>query len=374
MRVCIVTPFFIDNPDVSRPSYIRSVLQSNNSSVITVTSNYSHVKKTRIEYDEEDIVTVRTIEYKTNTSVKRFLSHLVLSFGLFFSAIRYRTKVDCFYVTAPFALTAMLIKLFTKKKVIVDIVDFWPNSLPFKENLLSSLFLSMWSSVNKFSCTIADRTISVSSNFIKLAERDLRDVILLSTSRKWDTREVVNRNELNVLYIGNVGRLYDFDSLVNAMFYFEHDVVLHIVGDGDMKDLLIDKLKCRNISFVFYGVIYDADILRDVVNRCDVGFNGYLNTNASFSYKAMSYFSYGLPVINSMESDLYEFVDEYGLGVNYSEGDYVSLLNALNTFFLQDKKQLFKNVVSFFETNLERSVVSDKIQLVFDEVCNEKTV
>ncbi|WP_417559127.1 glycosyltransferase [Mesoflavibacter zeaxanthinifaciens] len=374
MSICIVSPFFHERKDVSRPSYVRGLLIDEGYDVITITSDFSHVEKKKISFCDEGIITVKTIPYKNNVSLMRFLSHLILSIGLFYRAYKYRNDVDCFYITAPFALTAMLVKIFTGRKVLVDIVDYWPNSLPIKKSWLLSPFLYFWYKTNYLSCSLSDRVISVSSNFLKLADRKSDDLFLLSSSRKWEGRVIKNRNELNILYLGNIGTLYDFDSLMSAVSEFQHKTVLHIVGDGDNKNYLLESLRSKNIDFVYYGIQYDKLKLKSIIDNCDIGFNGYINTNATFSYKALSYFSYGLPIINSMSGDLYDFVSKKELGVNYLGGNYKSLLSALNEFVELDKIVVFNNVINFFELNLENERVNEKMVNVFKEILHEEIV
>ena len=377
MMICIVTPFFNKNPDVSRPSFVRQTLLEKGYDVITITSEFSHTEKCNVHYDDEDIISVTTLPYKSNTSLVRFLSHIILSFSLFLRAFSYRKKIDIFYVTAPFALTALLMKIFIRKKIILDIIDFWPDSLPFSDNVIIRPFLFFWSKINLLSCSKSDFVISLSSAFLNLARAEKSRQIQFGARSKGLVR--VNREldysyGLRMFYIGNIGSLYDFDTLVDSLKDFRGDVKLEIVGVGDRKEQLLNRLRANNISFSYHGVVYDEDRLKEIASLCNIGFNGYLNTNASFSYKALSYFSYGLPIINSMNGDIYSMVSKYSLGVNYTMGDKLSLSKAINNLSTMNFFSLTDSVSSFFDKNLDSNEVSKEILDIFEEVFNEKTV
>lgn len=383
MNVLIVTPFISLLSEQSRPAFIRSALfESGIYNVFTITSNFDHQLKCFVEFKQtEKISTVKTLPYKNNKSIFRFLSHLILSIKLSYQAFTLRESVDVYYVTAPFAIVSLIIKVLTRKKVIVDIVDLWPGSLPFNINFVNFIPCKIWSFINYYSIRRADRVISLSSSFLKDANIEVKNnQILLGSSSDFATNFTDKLSEIRVLYIGNIGSLYDFKTLVAACRNLKKDnriITLEIIGDGDCRNSLISDLEEVGIQFTYHGVVYDNDILKGIISKCDFGFNGYLNTNASFSYKASTYFKFGIPIINSMNGDLNVFVDSFKIGFNYRGGD----VNSLTTCLLEcvnigmaDMELLRSNVRDFFLRNLSKEVVSSKIIEVFDELCNEKII
>ena len=135
-------------------------------------------------------------------------------------------------------------------------------------------------------------------------------------------------NVLTIAYVGNIGHLYDFETLLDVMEEAK-PVQLFIVGAGDRQDWLLSELNRRGLPHQYFGVVYDPAGLANILCRAHVGFNGYLNTSAAFSYKANTYFAAGLPILNSMRGDLHDLVDRLGLGLNYSGGDRTTLKRCL---------------------------------------------
>jgi hypothetical protein len=372
MKVCIISPFFKDNMSISRPSFVRETLLNNSFEVLVVTSDFSHQAKRSVTFNDDKIIEVRTLKYYKNNSIMRFFSHFLLAFSLFFKAKEKAKDYDIFYVTAPFAITALLIKLFTKKKVVVDVVDYWPNSLPFIENVFTRPFLKLWQKINFLSCKYSDATISLSSTFLSLVECDVKNQIMFGAKKKFIKNFSPPDSKVAILYLGNVGTLYDFESLLYVFEKYPDKFTFELIGSGDRLDWLKANLERIGVDYKFHGLVYEESSIAKIVRRCHVGFNGYRNTNASFSYKALSYFSYGLPVINSMRGDLFNYVAKYGLGLNYTQGCKLSLEKAiLNHNFSFSNTS---NVCVFFEEYLNESIIQSKIIDLFEGVYDKKNI
>ncbi|MFA0052856.1 hypothetical protein AB4403_17665 [Vibrio breoganii] len=363
-KYLIITPFFRDDPSCSRPAFIEQCLKEEGSEVLVITSDFCHHSKNKVKIEREEVLQVQTIRYQSNKSIKRFLSHFILSISLFVEAAKYRNSYDVIYITAPFALTILFLKIFCKHKIVVDIVDFWPVSLPFKRK---GFPFSIWKFINKIAINQCDVCISTSKTFLSYFDsEEKRHHVLLGNKKVTDRKNksaVFDKNELDLLYLGNVGRLYDFSTLIMAIKKSGLSVKLHIVGDGDYLPGLIEMLKVNRIKFQHYGSIYDSNKLKVIADKCDFGFNGYRNTNASYSYKASSYFRFGLPIINSMQGDLENYVDEFGIGYNYTSEDSQQLALILNKAFhcrIENSK-----VFGFFDNYLDFEVVKHKVLKIF---------
>lgn len=362
MKVAIVTPFFNVNPDVSRPGFLRDILVEK---PIVFTSDYSHQLKSKVDVEVDGIVYIKTIKYKSNVSFMRFLSHFFLSLGLASAAIKRKDEIDIFYITAPFSIVVPLVKVFTNKKIIVDIIDFWPLSLPFPKNNFLKLLLLVWERVNVYSISFADKVISQSSEFLRNAKepKDCEQVCL--SARKLDVTRCDFDGVLRIVYIGNIGMLYDFESLISAINNTSTNVEFHLIGSGDRKDWLINALDENNIQYKYHGNVYEKEKLKSIFSICHLAFNGYKDTNASFSYKSVSYFQHGLPIINSMKGDLWGFVNDFQLGVNYEDvSDVVRFLDSINNDKLIN---MVGNTRVFFEEYLEYDKVKRQILSIFED-------
>src|SRR5690554_3897296 len=83
----IIAPFFNYNSSINRPRLVSEVLASYGP-VDIVTTNFDHLqkkKKKQVKFeDERAVFYLKTLPYKNNVSVKRFLSHFMFSLRAWF--------------------------------------------------------------------------------------------------------------------------------------------------------------------------------------------------------------------------------------------------------------------------------------------------
>lgn len=370
-RAVVLAPSFSTDMNANRPLSVACVL-SRFADVEVVTTDFDHWTKKKRKKSQfapiDKIVYLETLPYYDNVSITRLLSHVLfaVSAGLYF--FRRRKQFEIVYVTLPFNTLAWIaLRSARTKWKIVDVMDIWPDVLPFKKwhvALLRPLF-SFWRSFFNQAAASADVMMAVSDSFF---EETLKFVAPGCRSRRFYLGEVdllcdvPKSDTLTVAYSGNLGRLYDFETLLDIMTDAERgSVQLFIVGDGDRRDWLLTELQQRGISYKYFGSVYDPAKLGDILCRAHVGFNGFVNTSAAFSTKASTYFAAGLPLLNSMEGDLKRLVAEHELGFNYSGGDR----NSLKRCFLQlDEHNLIRmsrNCRRFFEAELDRTKVRENL-------------
>lgn len=365
MKVLIVTPFYDNNHNISRPSFVRKTLIEAGVNIKLLTADFSHTKKENIEPPNVDYCALSTIKYKSNTSILRFVSHFVLAVKFFTFLVGNHKKFDKVYITLPFGFTAFLFSFLAKDKLIVDIVDLWPNSLPFNIKLTKMAFFIFkpWLWLNIIACKRASKVMSLSSTFLKQTDcYSLEGHILLGAKNKVQNLAPCNRVN-RILYIGNIGALYDFESLIFALSNLSQLITVDIVGDGDRRDWLLKELESNQIPYCYHGLVYDEDTLIKIAENCTIGFNGFKGTTASFSYKAISYFSFGLPIINSMKGDMWGFVEKNSLGFNFRDKD--ELTSKLAIWLSNDVEIPYSKVSDFFDANLDEVTISNKIKKIF---------
>ena len=166
-----------------------------------------------------------------------------------------------------------------------------------------------------------------------------------------------------IVYVGNLGRLYDFETLLDVL---EEDklrdcVQLFVIGRGDKQEWLIGELEARKLRHRFFGAVFDPECLAKILRSCHVGFNGYINTTAAFSYKANTYFAAGLPILNSMTGDLARLVAEHGVGVNYEGGNREQLRDCVLRLVRNGTTEMAASSERFFSMQLESSKICDDI-------------
>jgi glycosyltransferase involved in cell wall biosynthesis len=187
---------------------------------------------------------------------------------------------------------------------------------------------------------------------------------------------VTREDLLTIVYIGNIGHLYDFDTLINALSQPEIKCKyqLYLIGDGDRKEWLLEQLQRLSIQYTYFGIVYDEKELAETLNRCDIGFNGYINTTATFSYKANTYFAARLPILNSMPGDLRTIVSKWGIGYNYSGGDVQSLAICLSTLNKDELRDMSEKCHEFFKNEIDLNVIMDNMEIFLKPIITSSRV
>jgi hypothetical protein len=364
-RALVLAAFFSTEMNANRSVSVASVL-AELAAVDVVTTNFDHWTKKRPKAAQiapfERISYLKTLPYRSNISIMRLISHLLFSVRAAAFFLKHRQRYDIVYVTLPLNLLAwFILRSAPAQCKIVDVIDIWPDVLPFPRPLVRLFrpLFAMWRQLFNHAVRKADVMLAVSDTFYVEA---LKFVNAGCQHRRFYIGDVKlqclgpKENVLTIAYVGNIGHLYDFETLLDVMEDAK-PVQLFIVGAGDRQDWLLSELKRRGLPHQYFGVVYDPAGLANILCRAHVGFNGYLNTSAAFSYKANTYFAAGLPILNSMRGDLHDLVDRLGLGLNYSGGDRTTLkrcLAALNEGRLSSMSQ---NCSRFFDAELERGAI-----------------
>ncbi len=368
-RALVLAQSFSTDMNANRPLSAACVL-SRLADVEVVTTDFDHwTKKPKQKRQVEPIqriVYLKTLPYYNNVGAMRLLSHLLFSIsaGLYF--LRRRKRFAIVYVTLPFNTLAWLVLHSAGgRRTIADVMDIWPDVLPFSQRLRRRLrpLFAAWRRFFDQAVGAADVMMAVSDSFF---QETLKHVKAGCKSRRFYLGEVSLKREtpknevLTIAYSGNLGRLYDFETLLDVMTEAERgSIQLYVVGDGDRREWLLDQLKTRGLPHQYFGSVYDPDKLGAILSRAHLGFNGFVNTSAAFSTKACTYFAAGLPILNSMNGDLRELVAQRRLGFNYRGGDRESLKQCLAQVDRGDLASMSENCIRFFASDLDRNRVRE---------------
>ena len=364
-RALVLAPFFSTEMNANRSVSVACVL-AELAAVDVVTTNFDHWTKKPSKDSQvaplERIIRLKTLPYRSNISVMRLMSHVLFSIRAAAFFLKNRSRYDIVYVTLPLNLLAwFILRSAPSQCKIVDVIDIWPDVLPFPERFVRLFrpIFAIWRKLFDGAVRNADVILAVSDTFyveaVKFANSGSRhrrfyigDVKLHGIGSK--------EGPLTIAYVGNIGHLYDFETLLDVMEDAK-GAQLFIVGAGDRLDWLLSELQRRGVPHQYFGVVYDPDKLANILCRAHVGFNGYINTSAAFSYKANTSFAAGLPILNSMHGDLQDLVERHGLGLNYPGCDRAALKRCLALLDERTLLSLSRNCSRFFDAELERGAI-----------------
>lgn len=357
MKVSIISNFHEDAA-VSRSEMIRKYFENRCIDYELLYSDFSHSLKKYRNIDQEGTHSINTIAYASNISLKRFVSHTIFSFRVFFHLLR--GKSDLIYlILPPNILSLMVLGMFWKSpKLIVDVIDLWPEAFPVKNSILkkSVLFIPSLVSrgIRKMAINRSDYCVTESNYFfdkLHLKSKVNSSVIYLKKFQNKSLDLASLSEEFSVAYLGNIGNIYDFESLFLILTEIAktRKCHLHVIGDGPRSKWFFDQLDEKRLKYTYYGASFSEDLKYDVLAKCWFGFNGYLEeTEVALSYKSVDYLSYGVPLLNSAKLDTYNLVNENEIGFNYSKENLSILVDKFIKIDASEVVKLKENANEIF--------------------------
>lgn len=338
--------------------------------VIVIQSNFRHIKKKYRKDSKEDFIFVKTRPYYKNLSLDRLLSHYKYANDAF--EIVEQLKPDLLYIFAPpnsllkFA-TNYKIK-YKKIKLIIDLIDLWPESLPIK-NIKKLPPFTLWSLMRNNSFKYADLVITECNLYKDILGKKLKGV-------KTETIYLANREidlvknphlsdrEVHLAYLGSINNIIDIPRIKKIIEVISKikPVTLHIIGDGEKKQELIDSAQAVGATVEYYGKIYEPQKKQEIFDKCHYGLNIYNeNICVGLTMKSIDYFQHGLPILNNIPADTAEIVENYGVGINILEDEDINL--KIINLTLMDNKLSRINAIELFKEKFSADAFFKKMEL-----------
>lgn len=373
MNVWIVNPF--DNLPLEGYRPMRFWLMSEafrkaGHKVVYWTSDFSHANKKKRVLDSGvetpfDIEILETEPYFKNVSLRRLKSHRKLAktfLKVAREAIRNgRCKAPDLIIASspPLGLVdaSHTIASETGAKVIVDIMDAWPETF---ERVVPRFLLWPLRRLARRNYLRAAAITTVADNYVELARsygfsKDIRrfyhgitkgdsprspqgdsprsptkgDIPHLSSLIPHPLKGTV---PLRIVYAGNMGRSYDLVTAVEAIGELGALATLDIAGKGEQEASLKALVEEKGIKGVtFHGYLSEAE-LGELLNDSDIGLVPMDPSSCvGIPYKLADYAKSSLAIVSSLGGESARLLKEYGAGVPYSFGDSASLVEAVES-------------------------------------------
>ena len=328
--------------------------------VVSYTSNFSHIRKEYRYNIPEGMIALKANAYKKNLSASRLYSHNKFAKDVF-KRVR-GDKPELLYVIAPansLIKEAYKYKKETGVKLIIDIIDMWPESLPVSSKIKNLLPFKLWKSYRSKYINCADRLITECSLYHEILRKEYQgdiNTLYWARNQKPVRYELNLEDNLSLLYIGSINNIINTGLMVKLIENYGKQVTMHIIGDGENKEEMIDKLN-KVCEVIYHGPVYDIEKKKEVFSKCHAGLNLYKNDlYIGLTVKSIDYFNFGLPVINNIIGDTSEFVSKYNVGINVDDN------SILDFDKLKKMRMGNENIYELYEDNFESSVFIDKLR------------
>jgi starch synthase len=174
-----------------------------------------------------------------------------------------------------------------------------------------------------------------------------------------------------LLYHGNFGRGRFLSEIVKAAYHFNSDLLLILIGNGELKEDLV-KIS-NNENTIFINQIEYSELL-DFVSSADIGIVllehiNYSKKHASAN-KLYEYMAAGLAVLSSNSPELNKVTVKSDIGIVLSSVTEYTIAETLNNMTLDETclKNWKENSRRLFETDYVWSTQEEKILELFQEI------
>lgn len=359
-EIIVISNFHEDNP-ISRSNLAYNFFKSRNFNTTVLYSNFSHSLKKFRYFKNKDFKPINTIAYTSSLSLRRIFSYIL--FALKVLVYLKKKNPDMIYVNLPPNMLTLSVFIARKKntKIIIDIIDLWPESFPDNGNPVLKLIISFISKIFKpirnYAIKNSDYCIAECDYFFKKLNLSIKESSKVIHLKKFgDSSIPLNEPEkdLSIAYVGNIGNIYDFQSLITILKRVGsiRPVMLHIIGEGPEKESLLRKLQTNNINFKYHGSSFDENFKRSVISSCWFGYNGFKkNVEVGLSYKTIDYLSYGTPLLSSLNksTDTFKLLNKNGVGINFDSEKLEEVIKEISIISESDILRMKMKALSVFK-------------------------
>lgn len=327
-----------------------------------VASNYDHFSKNTATADDMMRLPVRP--YARNISFRRILSYF--DFARQVRRARPVIDADLVYVCVPDYLAALAVlrsKRTTGCKVIVDVVDLWPEAFPlppYVNGLVKGVFNVFLKPLRRYLFREADLILFQSRYFLQQFAADSQRSRFLPMCISGPATTGASRlrvpivGEVRMLFLGSINSITDIESLVAMLrlLSLRRKVRLCVVGGGVGLESLQRRLAGTSVNVIVRGITFDRGVREEEMARAHFGYNGYKNTTeVAVSYKALDYLQRGLPIINGTKGDLRDLVKSSHCGLNFEPDAVPALVEKILLLSDAEHHRMGENACRAFEEN-----------------------
>ncbi|MGH4139647.1 glycosyltransferase family 4 protein [Clostridium sp.] len=335
-----------------------------------VECRYKRKRIHREDFKGMHLLRVRVPEFQKKNKISRVKNILAYFFNAIIATFSAGKQDVVFSISQPPILGGLLGvigKKLKRAKYIYNIQDFNPEQTEAVGYSKSKFILKFAKALDKYSCKKADTVVIVGRDMKKTLENRFqgKDVPENVVINNWidekqiyplpaENPKVVSFKEkygLNDKFVfmcsGNIGLYYDLENIIKVIGDFKHeeDVVFAFVGDGIMKQTLVDYVEENGLDNVKFIPYQDKKDLIYSLNAADA----HLVTNAkgikgiSVPSKIYGVMASGKSVLGVLEegSEARLLIENSNCGKCVCPGDYANIKSTI-TEIIQHKESFVK--------------------------------
>lgn len=309
-----------------------------------------------------------------------------LMYGLFIAK-----RPDVIYAYHPpltVSISALIIKLFRRIPVVLDIQDMWPDTLKATGMITNVPLLRFISKVCNLIYSSVTKIVVLSPGFKKLLINrgvpdskieiiyNWADEEVLRAITNETPKEIASIEGFKILFAGNVGQAQGLNIILDAALLLKDDVPkLHflVLGQGLQLGDLKKRANELNLNNVHFLSAVGMEKVGSFLSSADALLI-HLNSDPLFEItipgKTQAYMAVGKPIIMGLNGDAANLILRANCGVCFEPENSVALAEAAKSMMLLDPtdiKILGENAERFYDKNLSVKVGVDSFAKVFNQ-------
>ena len=366
-----------------RAEAVGSWMKEKGADVTWIFADFDHRTLKNVSRREPDHVYLHMMPYSGNLSPGRIRS--IREFAREVEKYLTGRSADLLYFMIPansFVPAAKRLKKQTGAKVVFDIIDLWPESLPLP-HLDRLLPVYAWKQLRDHSVSCADLIFTecgLYQELLPLPKEKTKTLYWFREEAAAIPENAASANTaaedgcLHIAYIGAINNIIDIDAITDLMrkLQRERPVVVDVIGYGRKKEEFLKALDEAGIQSEDYGAVFDEEEKAEIFSRCSFGINMMVpEVRVGLTMKSLDYLAYGLPLLNNIAGDTWELVEENDAGINIPREAPETVIPRI--LAMADDPFAGKDVRRLFEKYFTAERFRDTLQETLETVLRECT-
>ena len=352
-----------------RVELLKTYFVEKDCNVKIITSDWMHFHKRQRANVPEGYEMIHVKPYYKNISADRLMSHYDFAKNALQRVEELQPQL-LWVLVPPNSLVkcaASYKKKFPNVKLVYDFIDMWPETMPISRFKTLPPFL-FWKNLRDKHVQYGDAVVTECDLYHKLlydnVKQDKLHTLYLARKTIPSSYELnLPKNKISLCYLGSINNIIDIRCVGDIIKKIDMPVDLHIIGDGEKKDELIKVSIESGANVIFHGKIYNSIEKMNIFSQCHFGLNIMKETVfVGLTMKSMDYFEYGLPIINNIKGDTWDFVEKFKIGLN------IGCSTEFQYKTLADMSKCREDVRRFFEEYLTYDVFEMKLGKIMDVI------
>ncbi len=374
------TAVLVSLGSIDRLKLVKEVIK-NEYDVTMFLCDFDHNRKAEVSERDPECTYLHIPPYKKNLSIRRILS--LLNYGKQIGRQVENMRPDLIYIILPpnnmVKNCESYLKSFSDVKLVLDIYDLWPESMPLKrfQGTVPTRVWAGWRDRNLDKAQVVFTECKLYQEVLRKSGVEAKFETLYLCKAQPDifaqkVKEQVGQskgqdNVIRLAYLGSINYIIDIEGIcrvIKGLIGRGKSVAVEIVGEGESSQQFTRSLEEAGATVKYHGAIYNSVKILKYLGNCDLGINMMKpGVQVGLTTKSLDYLSMGIPLLNNIRDDTWTLVEEEHIGFNVSDSQSDVLINSIIDM---NVKKMKGNALQTYENHFTPKSFMDTVKRVFE--------